>query len=417
MPFGNPGRRVPRQRTGRRAQAGALRAAQGEVATLVRPLERTLARGHPWIWRDALRGLEALPGSVVTVVDSTGRFVARGLADEGPIGVRVLTTDAREQVDDALFARRARAAASLRARVVPRHTSAFRLVHGEGDRMPGVVCDVYGSYAVLRFDGAAALAWRGCIERALASALGELGVRSLIARVGRRGSESIEPVWGGLPDGPIVVEEHGMKLWADLCRGQKTGLFLDHRESRLRVRRLGQGLRVLNLYGYTGGFSVAAGLGGSTAVHTVDSAAPALALAEQTWGLNGLDPSGHQVAVSDVFAFLEDAATRKAQWDLIVSDPPSFAPNDASVTGALRSYARLHAECLRVLAPQGLLLAASCSSHVRREPFGETVLDGAKVARRTLQLVDAWGAGPDHPRLLGFPEGDYLKVLLIRALD
>ena len=383
----------------------------------MRPLERTLARGHPWIWRDALRGLEAPAGSVVTVVDATGRFVARGLADEGPIGVRVLTTDLRERVDDALFAQRVRAAASLRARVVAPATSAYRLVHGEGDRIPGAVCDVYGSYAVLRFDGVAAHAWRGCIERALAPVLAELGVRSLIARLGRRGSESIEPAWGELPDGPIVVQEHGMSLWADLCRGQKTGLFLDHRESRWRVRHLAQGLRVLNLYGYTGGFSAAAGLGGSSEVVTVDSAAPALALAEQTWALNGLDPARHKVAASDVFAFLDAAAGQKAQWDLIVSDPPSFAPNDASMAAALRSYGRLHAQCLQVLAPQGLLLAASCSSHVRREPFAETVLDGAKTARRALQLVDAWGAGPDHPRPLGFPEGDYLKVLLVRALD
>ncbi|MBI4702045.1 MAG: class I SAM-dependent rRNA methyltransferase [Deltaproteobacteria bacterium] len=385
-------------------------------AVLVRPLARALRRGHPWIWRDALRGLEAEPGTVVSVVDRQGRFVARGLAEVGPIGVRVLTMDRRESVDAALFARRLSAASSLRERVVPPQTSAYRLLHGEGDRVPGAQCDIYGPYAVLRLDGSAALAWRDIIAGALAPVLAPRGVQALLARSGRQEDKKIEALWGQPPPEAVVVEEHGMLLLADLCHGQKTGLFLDQRESRRRVRELARGRRVLDLFGYTGGFSVAAGLGGAALVDTVDVAAAALELGARSWARGGLPPERLHRHARDAFAFLEQAGAQGARWDLVVADPPSFAPSEASVPAALRSYTRLHELCWRVLAPEGLYLAASCSSHVRRDAFVETLLAAAAATRRQVQLLDAWGAPADHPRLLGFPEGDYLKVLLLRAL-
>jgi 23S rRNA (cytosine1962-C5)-methyltransferase len=414
-----PPRARPRPAAGtpERGKGAVAHVEPGELtAVLARPLERALARGHPWIWRDAFRSLDARAGQVVTVLDRQARFVARGLCDAGPIGVRVLSTDAREPIDAALFERRMAAAAELRARVLPEATNAYRLLHGEGDRLPGVVCDVYGEHAVLKFDGLGALAWRETIERALRPVLSALGVGTLIVRSGRRGEEQVELGWGRLPEGLLLVEEHGMKLQVDPCRGQKTGLFLDHRASRWRVRALAQGAHLLNLYGYTGGFSIAAGLGGADQVDTVDLAAPALELAEQSWALNGLDPARQRVHARDAFDFLGQATAERRQWDLVVADPPSFAPKDASVPQALKSYRRLHEGCLRVLRPGGLYLAASCSSHVGREAFAETLNDAAAPTGRTLQLVDSWGAGPDHPRLLGFPEGDYLKVLLVRVL-
>jgi 23S rRNA (cytosine1962-C5)-methyltransferase len=235
-------------------------------------------------------------------------------------------------------------------------------------------------------------------------------------RSGRRGDEQVELDWGTMPQGLLVVQEHGMRLEVDPCRGQKTGLFLDHRESRWRARSLGRGKTVLNLYGYTGGFSIAAGLGGAEQVDTVDTAAPALALADRGWRLNGLEPARHRVHACDAFAFLEHAAAEHRAWELVIADPPSFAPKESSVPQALSSYRKLHGLCLRVLGPEGLYLAASCSSHVRREAFAETISQAADDTGRTLQLVEAWGAGADHPRPLGFPEGDYLKVLLLRVL-
>jgi 23S rRNA (cytosine1962-C5)-methyltransferase len=213
---------------------------------------------------------------------------------------------------------------------------------------------------------------------------------------------------------PMQVREHGMLLLADLLRGQKTGLFLDHRESRLAVRRLARGLGVLNLYGYTGGFSVAAGLGCARRVVTVDVAAPALRLATAGWQLNGLEPAVHEAVAADVLEYLAEPAQQS--YGLVVADPPSFAPSQASLPQALKAYRRLHEGVLGLLEPGGWYLAASCSSHVDRAAFEETLREAAHARRRTLQVAGRWGAGADHPVPLGFPEGEYLKVVLARAV-
>ena len=202
------------------------------------------------------------------------------------------------------------------------------------------------------------------------------------------------------------------RLVGNLWKGQKTGLFLDHRESRALVRSMAKGRHVLNLYCYTGGFSVAAGLGEANHVTSVDIAPEAINLAETTWAANGLDPSTHRALATDVSAFLRDDETR---FDLIVSDPPSFAPNERSVPSAQEAYAALHAACLERLLPGGLFLAASCSTHVRGEAFDECVREGARRAGRVLQLLHRGSAPADHPRLMAFPEGDYLDVVLTRS--
>ncbi len=383
--------------------------------SLRKKLERTLAQGHPWIWRNALDPHYLPPGTPTQVVDQHGAVLANGIAEAGPIAVRVFSTDPTQVVDAELFARRIEEAAALRRRVVPPATDAFRVLHGEGDRIPGVVCDVYRRWAVLKFDGEGARHWRDAVAEGLRRPLDSFGVDSLLIR-GARGDDGCETVWGNPPAGPIVVEERGMRLFADLAHGQKTGLFLDHRESRARVRELSRGSRVLNLFGYTGAFSVAAGLGGATWVRTVDLAGAALGLAEASWMENGQEGGRHQVDRADAFAFLAQAAARREKWDLVIADPPSFAPSEAALPAALASYKKLHAACFAVLERGGLYLAASCSSHVRRAAFDETIAAAAARARRALQWLDAWGAPPDHPRLTGFPEGDYLKSALVRAL-
>lgn len=380
-------------------------------ATLKKPLARVIAAGHPWVYRDALRGLgDARPGAVVTVREPSGRFVGRGIAETGPIGVRVWTTR-DEPIDEAFVRRRVRDAIALRRRITPPRTSAVRLLHGEGDRLGGAVCDRYGEHAVLALDGEGALAWRDALAAAL---IEEARLAGLLVRTGRRGQKHTELAHGEVP-GELEVEENGMRLLVDPWRGQKTGLFLDHRESRRTVRALSEGMRVLNLYGYTGGFSIAAGLGGARRVETVDVAEGALAYARRGWGLNGLAPALHEAFAADVPRFLEEARARKATWDLIVADPPSFAPKQGAKDVALKSYRALHRACLRMLTSGGLYLTASCSSHVDRDAFEQTVRDGAEKAGVVLQVLGRWGAAPDHPRLLAFPEGDYLKVLLCRA--
>lgn len=383
---------------------------------LRKPLERALAQGHPWIFRDALEPFHGDPGDVATVTDARGRFVARGLVDGGAIGVRVLTTR-DEAVGEALFEARVRRALELRDRVVPADTDAWRLLHGEGDRAPGFVCDVYGAWAVLALDGAGAEAWRDAMVKVLRGVLAPRGVSSLIVRSGRGDKRVVEAAWGHMPDGAIDVRERGMVLRVDLARGQKTGLFLDQRESRWRVRSLARGLRVLNLYGYTGGFSVAAGLGGARSVTTVDAAQPAVDLARDTWSANALAPDGHTAHAADVPEFLAKAARAGDRYDLVIADPPSFAPREDALETALKSYKALHAGCLALVAPGGYYLAGSCSSHVTHEAFLETLAEASLRGRKGLQLVDRWGAPADHPRLVAFPEGDYLKNVLVRITE
>jgi 23S rRNA (cytosine1962-C5)-methyltransferase len=383
---------------------------------LKKKLERAIAQGHPWLWRDALERHDWTAGTVVEIHDRRGAFLARGITDGGALGVRIWTTDPQETIDRRLFARRFDEALRLRRRVTPPHTNGIRLLHGEGDRTPGVVCDVYGSVAVTKLDGEGIARWKGDVLEALRAPLGALGVDTLLVRHGRREEAQCEVAWGLQPEGPLAFDERGMTLWVDVVHGQKTGMFLDHRESRARMRELASDARVLNLFGYTGGFSIAAGLGGARHVDTVDLAGPALALAEKGWSSNGLDGSRHRCHRADAFAFLEHAAARRERWDVIVADPPSFAPNEGALEAALASYRKLHAACLSVLAPGGVYLGASCSSHVRRDAFDETILAGAARVKRPLQLLDSWGAAPDHPRLPAFPEGDYLKSTLVRAL-
>jgi 23S rRNA (cytosine1962-C5)-methyltransferase len=381
---------------------------------LRKPLERSIHGGHPWVYRDAIDGLRAEPGAVVDVIDKAGRFLARGLAESGPIGVRVFTTR-DEALDAAFFARRIAHAFALRARVIPPETNAYRLLHGEGDRLPGMVCDRYADLAVLKLDGAAAQAWQATVVQALQAPLAALDVETLLLRTGRKHEQEVELAWGPEPAQEIEVREHGMRLLVNPWHGQKTGLFLDHRESRRRVRAIAAGLRVLNLYGYTGGFSIAAGLGAATHVTTVDSAAPALDLAVRSWAANELPANHHVARDADVPELLAELTSQRERFGLVIADPPNFAPNAASKPAALESYAALHRAALGLLEPGGYYLAASCSSHVAREDFEATLREGARRARRVVTVLERWAAPADHPRLLAFPEGDYLKVELMRA--
>jgi 23S rRNA (cytosine1962-C5)-methyltransferase len=381
---------------------------------LRKPLERSLRAGHPWLYREAVEAFEAAPGTAVRVLDRKGGFVAAGLCDAGPIAVRVFTLQDRA-VDRELFAERIDAALALRRRLQLPRTDAYRLLHGEGDRLPGVVCDRYGSRAVLKLDGEAALSLSATWSTLLSERLPALGIESLLVRSSRKQGESVSVAWGPRPPHEIEVLERGMTLVVNLYEGQKTGLFLDHRESRARVRELSSELSVLNLYGYTGGFSIAAGLGGAAQVTTVDQAKPALALADRSWLANGLPAERHRSSAGDVVEYLTSAAERGERHGLIVADPPNFAPRQSVLSQALKAYEALHQGVLRVLSPGGLYVAASCSSHVDRLAFEQTLYDAARRARRVLQVLERGGAPADHPRLLAFPEGDYLKVTLLRA--
>jgi 23S rRNA (cytosine1962-C5)-methyltransferase len=396
--------------------SGARRSPR-EVVLRHRAAAERVAHGHPWIWRETVaRGLDgAAPGEEVQVLAPDGSPVGRGLADPGStIAVRMWTAG-KEPIDVALWRKRVARASGLRARVLDLNaTDAYRVIHGEGDRMPGLVVDRYASVAVVRCDGEAAGAHVENLAGALWPELEALGVRSLVHRVGGKGEvPRLDSIRGEPAPAEIRVREHGVPFVVDLARGQKTGAFLDQRENRVLVGRLARGKRVLNLFSYAGGFSLHAALGGATQVTSVDVAAAAHATAQASFREAGVDPGRHAFATADVRAFLDAARARGQTWDLVVSDPPSFAPSERAVPKALAAYRGLHGACAAVVADGGVLCAASCSSHVDAPAFLGT-LDDASLGGRPFVVTELRGAGPDHPSLAAFPEGRYLKFAVLQ---
>lgn len=379
---------------------------------LRRDVAGTIRRGHPWIWADAVDQRSDLPaGSVVDVIDGAGRFVARGLWDlASPIAVRVWTLDPDEMLDDVLIGRRIEAAADRRlGRFDLALTNAFRLVHGEADGLPGLVVDRYAGTAVVRFDGEAAASLRDVVHEAVHRVP---GIERVVERAGRR-TRSDRSIDHG-PE-PFVALENGLRFEVDVVRGHKTGLYLDQRDSRARVRDIATGRRLLNLFSYTGGFTVAAAAGGCASSLSVDVAAPALGAVRRNLELNGLSSDGHEVLAGDVIDLLRGGSLRARGWDLVVVDPPSFAPNRASLARALDVYRKLNAAVLRLVEPGGLVLTCSCSSHVDRRRFLKVLRDAAREAGVRIERRAVWGAGPDHPVVRAFPEGDYLEAALLEV--
>lgn len=382
---------------------------------LLRTAAAAVKRGHPWVFRE---GVERPPkqlasGASVELLDEDGAFLARGLWDaSSPIAVRVF-----DRVRGAALAGPALAAAVVRAVALrdgrfDGDTTAYRLCNGEGDRVPGLVIDRYADVAVLRLDTDAWTPHLDAVVRALSKPLGERGVRSIGLRNAGEGKK-LDPLAGPPPPDRLVVRERGMAMEVDLAHGQKTGAFLDQRENRARVRALASGRRVVNLFSYAGGFSVAAALGGAAHVTSVDVASAAHATAQRTFRANDVDPTAHAFVSADVFAFLDKARARGDAFDLVISDPPSFAPSERARPRAITAYRKLHAAAASVLAPGGVLCAASCSSHVTMEDFLGT-LDDAALGRGDLRVVDVFGQPEDHPSLPAWPEGRYLKFVVLR---
>jgi 23S rRNA (cytosine1962-C5)-methyltransferase len=374
-----------------------------------------IQRGHPWIWQGAIeRSGATSAGEEVTIVANDGQRVGRGIYDpDSPIAVRVWTRG-NAAIDAGLVRARVLRAVSIRERLfADGRTTAYRLVHGEGDRMPGIVIDRYADVAVVRADGAAAEVVLRRFVGTLEEVLSDAGIRRLALRTQARGEAvRLEPLYGPAPPDTVEVAEHGVRFLVDLARGQKTGAFLDQRENRRRVGALADGKSVLNLFSYAGGFSLNAAMGGAKKVTSVDVAAGAHATAQASFRAAGVDPATHEFVTADAFAFLRQAHEKGTRWDLVVSDPPSFAPSEKSLARALASYRALHRACADVIAPGGILCASSCSSHVDAVAFAAT-LDDAALGRSDLSLLETFGAPADHPTLAAWPEGRYLKFAIV----
>ncbi len=391
---------------------------------LRKDLARHLRAGHPWVFRKAVEKAPARlePGTIVDVTEQ-GRFVARGYYDpHSAIAVRILSRDAAEAVDAAFWRRRVARALALRRELV-RGTNAYRMVHGESDGLPGVVVDRYDRFAVLKLYSAGLTPHRAAVveavraeEPALAGIYGRDEIPHDEEDEGARPEGRV--LWGAEPPDRIEVDEHGMRLLVDVRRGQKTGTFLDQRENRRLVRELARGrAEALNCFSYTGGFSVAAALGGSRRVTSVDVDGGAIELARENVRANGLDPAAHGFAVEDAFELLARHKREGRRYDLVVCDPPAFAKSQKAVEGAIAGYASLNRAALGVLAPGGLLVTASCSARVSPEQFFDAVREAAYKARVDLQLVEERRQPPDHPVSPQFREGRYLKLLVLRRIS
>ena len=382
------------------------------AVTLKKDLARSIRRGHPWVYRDALAEREGLEnGALVEIRTRDGRALARGFWDvASPIAVRVLESGGpgyRFADTDALIGERLRAALERRLAVLDlTKTNSFRWVHGEADLLPGIHVDFYADTAVIRFDGEGARAFYEPLDVRLRQAAGSrLPLRSVVDRASHN------------PDArhdEREVLEDGVRFVVDLAHAQKGGLFLDQRENRRLVAERARGASVLNLFGYTGGFSIHAAAAGARSTDTVDIARPAIEAARRNFELNHLSLAHARFHVCDAFAFLTAAIERGDRWDIVISDPPSFARNKDAVPAAWQSYRRLHRLAATVTMPGGLLCAASCSSHLGKDDFLKSIEAGARLAGRQWVLESWSGAAFDHPNLPAFPEGDYLKFAIGR---
>ena len=385
--------------------------------------ERSLFRRHPWIFEGSVERLDgrARPGDTVDVVDANGRTLARAAwSPKSQIRARVWTFDSEETIDDAFFKRRV-AAAVARREAMPtlRGQDGMRLIHGESDGLPGVIADRYGDTICLQLTAAGPDKWRKAIVGALAKATG-------IARIYERsdsdvrGLEGLEPVTGWVhgeaPGGPLSIDENGVRLGVDVVGGHKTGFYLDQRDNRLLTRALAAGRSVLNCFCYTGGFSLQALAGGAASVLSIDSSGPALAGARANLALNPqLDAGRAEWLEADVFEALRTFRKEGRKFDLIVLDPPKFAPSAAHAERAARAYKDINLLGFRLLNPGGYLLTYSCSGGIGLELFQKIVAAAAVDVGRDARILQRLSAGPDHPVALHFPEGEYLKGLLVQA--
>ena len=382
------------------------------VVHLRKDLTRDIKRGHVWIYGDAIDRPNAASGSVAILVDRHGQKVASGIYDpRHAIPMRICRTAPPWDLNSQWFESRMTQAVELRKLGLPAHTTGYRLINGEGDGLPGLVVDVYSDTAVVKLDGGAPQHFYDVphIAKWLAA---NVDVTRVVERPRERGQIG-QTILGEPPRESIAFTENGLRFTADVIHGQKTGFFLDQRDNRAIIRQLARDRSVLNLFSFSGGFSVAAGAGGCQHATSVDLAPAAIEDASRHWLLNDLSAEKHTGVVSDVFEYLENIGNKRT-WDIVICDPPSFAPSERTRRAAEEAYQRLATLCAKVVAPGGLLALASCSSHIDMETFAEVNLAGIGRARRVGTVLTYRSLPCDHPTPMAMPELRYLKFQLVR---
>jgi 23S rRNA (cytosine1962-C5)-methyltransferase len=387
--------------------------------------ERSLFRRHPWIFAGSVERLagRARPGDTVEVIAGKGVLAKAAWSPDSQIRARVWSFDADEIIDNAFFKRRVAAAVARRA-ALPELVGqqGLRLIHAESDGLPGVIADQYGGTVVVQLTSAGAEKWRDAIVGALAQATGCIRIYER-SDSEVRGLEGLEPHTGWLrgaaPDSgmeELVIEEHGVTMAVDIVGGHKTGFYLDQRDNRRLLKELSAGKRVLNCFCYTGGFSLQALAGGATEVVSIDSSEPALAQARANLALNPqLDAGRAEWRGANVFDELRRLKAAGETFDLIVLDPPKFAPSASHADRAARAYKDINLLGCKLLSPGGLLMTYSCSGGIGLELFQKIVAGAALDSGREARIVKRLQGAADHPVALAFPEGEYLKGLLVQV--
>ena len=389
---------------------------------LRRGKEESLQRRHPWVFSGAIERAECgregiAEGDVVDVMSYDGRFLARGHYQIGSIAVRVLSFE-QEEIDDAWWRDRISRAFELRRLlhlVDNPKTTCFRLIHGEGDSLPGLVVDVYGTTAVLQCHSVGVYRSRAAIARALAAAGGEY-IRAVYDKSSQTVpfKANLNPVdgyfVGSVAEKNNVVLENGHKFLVNWEEGQKTGFFIDQRFSRELVERYAAGRTVLNTFCYTGGFSVYALAGGAKSVCSIDASERAVELARENVCLNFGDGADHSALACDAVEYLKNIGDR---YDMIILDPPAFAKHHKVLGNALQGYKRLNARAMSQIRSGGILFTFSCSQAVSRDLFRTTVFTAAAIAGRKVRILHQLSQPADHPINIYHPEGEYLKGLVL----
>lgn len=384
---------------------------------LHRGKEESLLRFHPWVFSGAIRHLpkDIEEGDLVKVFAADGRMLGIGHYQIGSIAVRMLTWD-DEAVDPSFYARRLDDAFRMRRSIgiVNPDTDAYRLVHGEGDFLPGLIVDVYGPTAVVQAHSPGMHFARHDIARSLVE-LHDAGISSVYYK-----SETTLPYKAQLDPtneyligdftGDVAIEQ-GLKFHVDWLKGQKTGFFVDQRDNRMLLQRYSAGRKVLNMFCYTGGFSVYALRGGAQEVCSVDSSAKAIALTEANVELNFPGCTNHTAVAVDAFDYLADMDN--GRFDLIVLDPPAFAKHRGAIKNALRGYQRLNARAFEKIAPRGVLFTFSCSQAITKEQFRLAIFSAAAQSGRRVRILHQLTQPADHPINIYHPEGEYLKGLVL----
>ena len=378
--------------------------------------EESLLRFHPWIFSGAIQRIENTPqeGDIADVYTSEGKFIARGHWQIGSIAVRILTFE-QEEINEEFWVKRIQTAFNVRKSIglVTADNNTYRLVHGEGDNLPGLIIDMYNHNAVMQAHSVGMHMNRYDISKALSRVMGD-SLKSVYYK-----SDTTLPFKAGLgqENGFIlgssddnVSLENGLKFHIDWLKGQKTGFFVDQRDNRSLVEQYSNGKNVLNMFCYTGGFSVYAMRGGANIVHSVDSSAKAVDLVNANIGLNFPGDDRHEAYAEDAFKFLDRMTT---PYDLIILDPPAFAKHKDALKNALRGYTKLNARAIEKIQPGGILFTFSCSQAVSKEQFRTAVFTAAAQCKRSVKILHQLHQPSDHPINIYHPEGEYLKGLVL----